>query len=1434
MEGHDPVEGDDSNCGTGGMSFSNSGGPSVDGRHTIGTVYDTHWAESGSSTNPRTGNETSERGAHTRLSVGDNSFELPMAGGNGEQRAFYVHDGDTCFGQFQATDNVESGAHLNLSAEEAGRITRSTGPGNGSGIGGTIAVETQTIRDRAGRLIEIPVKRFHARGVSSGGSAATLDDNSSRQQQHQQRTAQSTIDELSHREDASSIHLQAAAAFRRWGAHGRSSSTTDVNSNPQTQAGDEAEETYVPLDDAIAAAAIKGTQGTVRHRGPLEDGDYAAAPSRFSDGGPNCVSQYETWRSSVDPSTMSELAGATYARQERMRDILQTASEHYLSDSAPLDPRDVELVQQWMLEGNSDATIVDMLVKSAVDRVDKAGLLAYQQSISPSRSAPTAPSGQQAHQSLDDPAPSVSAFGPPLPSSIGLEAQRLPTSSRPPAEPTPSRHPAQSMASAMPALLRKRASEVADVGEEMTQQLDEARARRTRFAETTARREVAESVAAVPTAAQVNQQMAVETDADIRSSVSSRLSSAKVHGDTKAALLEYFEYASELVRPQQCEPGSFAYETADVPFLRALITGFLQHIDQSTYHYAADRLLEHFAALHTSTLLSAKAEIRASYAKIGPRYNDNRASRFVAVWDRHFHDTMMNMSSLMSVASHTPVAQTELDALLASASRRAVPLASRPRSVAGSTPGGGSFEQSISAHAAAAATPLPSGGVSTHLKMDSDAALHTPRNISMAAPGGGSLAHSLLAHSTAVPPVFASQRSRSPSLGAGSFDPRPPQEHDTLLDDSPMLRGASSHAGSQLYHHQQQQYQQQLQQQQQQYQQQLQQQQQQYQHQPLQQKHQQTYQQQQSRQLLQVQQERHGLVSTTSSLSRSSPLPSHGSRPRSPSPGRVTFGMSDGDDPSGRAPPRDASPYRFAFDRPELRPPLPATTPPPPPPPPPAPVTLADSLEALGLLPELANEPAWYSVAPNSTRLLDGVAMPSCTYRELLNELISHVRGIKAGTRRDEPTAIDMTSFLLYYPLNQHALAAASRGDAIVLLAREYLRAVRQFNSVAMGNDVVLRVQLAAAVALNLDHTEISLFRARMVKHAGEAGAVANVHALDKATLAPSYADAKTEFEAVTLEENTSPASMLSKLESIGTVADISEKDILTQWRKQMNAVTQRTDLTEASKGYISQIVSRYVKGSMAITLSELKNNLSAESVFEGDDLLKVIATSRTGRTRPAEVSWAADAPARESSRIEELERSVNQLTLCLNNGGGGSTAQVNAVVDITVTDAEIQACSKLVSRPCYDAFALCHCGLVPQLKDKSPPIEVWNPARLDGMWSTDCWLCSIMEQRSPTPFNFVSEKGEPFPGNGLTFAGCSYDDFKIYIGKGKGFGGADKVPVPVGIVIDHTLAQCRRLAFLGEKTFGSREGLTPYVIKPREYAKQLAISRKRVLLLKA
>ena len=40
MEGHDPVEGDDSNCGTGGMSFSNSGGPSVDGRHTIGTVYD--------------------------------------------------------------------------------------------------------------------------------------------------------------------------------------------------------------------------------------------------------------------------------------------------------------------------------------------------------------------------------------------------------------------------------------------------------------------------------------------------------------------------------------------------------------------------------------------------------------------------------------------------------------------------------------------------------------------------------------------------------------------------------------------------------------------------------------------------------------------------------------------------------------------------------------------------------------------------------------------------------------------------------------------------------------------------------------------------------------------------------------------------------------------------------------------------------------------------------------------------------------------------------------------------------------------------------------------------------------------------------------------------------------------------------------------------
>ena len=538
------------------------------------------------------------------------------------------------------------------------------------------------------------------------------------------------------------------------------------------------------------------------------------------------------------------------------------------------------------------------------------------------------------------------------------------------------------------------------------------------------------------------------------------------------------------------------------------------------------------------------------------------------------------------------------------------------------------------------------------------------------------------------------------------------------------------------------------------------------------------------------------------------------------------------------APPRDASPRaaslagRFTFDRPGMRlptsPPAPGT---------PSPVTLEESLLELDLLPELANEPSWFSLAPNSTRLLDGVSTPSCTYRMLLNEIVAHVRGIKAGTRRDEPTAIDMVSFLLYYPLNQHALAAASRGDAMVLLGREYLRVCRQFSSVRMGDDAVLRVQLNTAVALNLEQTEIALFRARLVKHAGEAGAAANVHALDKATLAPSYADAKTEFEAVTLEENTSPAAMLSKLESIGTVADISDKDILIQWRKQMNAVTQRGDLTESSKGYISQIVSRYVKSSMTYTLPELKDALGAESVFEGDDLLKVVATGRAARgPRPADVNWADDARARDSERVGELERSVNQLTLAItNNGlaGNGATSQVNAadvVAGITVTEAEITDCALLVKRPCYDAFALCRCGTVPQLKNKSPPPEVWNPARSDGAWSTDCWLCSVMEQRSPTPFNFTSADGKPFPGNGLTFAGCSYDDFKLYIGKGKGIGGADSVPVPAGIIIDHTLAQCRRLAFVSEKALGGRDGLKQYVITPRDYAKQLALSRKRVL----
>jgi hypothetical protein len=498
--------------------------------------------------------------------------------------------------------------------------------------------------------------------------------------------------------------------------------------------------------------------------------------------------------------------------------------------------------------------------------------------------------------------------------------------------------------------------------------------------------------------------------------------------------------------------------------------------------------------------------------------------------------------------------------------------------------------------------------------------------------------------------------------------------------------------------------------------------------------------------------------------------------------------------------------------------------------------TLEETLVKLDLLPELIKEPAWFALLPNNTRLRDGVAVPSCTYLALLNEIVAHVRGIKAGTRRDEPTAINMANFLLYYPLNQHALAAASRGDAMVLLAREYLRACRQFNSIAMGDDAVLRVQLNTAVALGLEQTEVSLFQARLVKHAGETGAAANVHALDKATLAPSYADAKTEFEAVTLEENTSPAAMLSKLESIGTVADIADKDILTQWRKQMNAVTQRNDLTEASKSYISQIVSRYVKSTKLYTLPELKDALGAESVFEGDDLLKVIATGRAPRgTRPSDVNSASDA------RMGELERSVNQLTLCLSNGGlggGGSSAQVNTADDggqlITVTEAEINACNKLVRRPCYDAVALCLCGDVPQLKDKSPPPEVWNPARANGMWATDCWLCSVMEQRSPTPFNFISEDGKPFPGNGLTFAGCSYEDFKVYIGKGKGFGGADQVPVPAGIIIDHTLAQCRRLAFCSEKALGSRDSLAKYVIKPRDYARQLAISRKRVLAIGA
>ena len=153
-------------------------------------------------------------------------------------------------------------------------------------------------------------------------------------------------------------------------------------------------------------------------------------------------------------------------------------------------------------------------------------------------------------------------------------------------------------------------------------------------------------------------------------------------------------------------------------------------------------------------------------------------------------------------------------------------------------------------------------------------------------------------------------------------------------------------------------------------------------------------------------------------------------------------------------------------------------------------------------------------------------------------------------------------------------------------------------------------------------------------------------------------------------------------------------------------------------------------------------------------------------------------------------------------------------------------------SQPFLDLHAMCACSAIRMLHGKTPPAELWNANDPDGLYGADCFLCGAMEKHADKPFDFPDKDGRSFPGNGKTLVGLSFDDYKFWIGNGKGPQPGNTV---VGVIIKHPLGQCRKgkYALTSAEKGGANVNLGMFTLTLEAFARLLAASYERVVLRK-
>ena len=244
--------------------------------------------------------------------------------------------------------------------------------------------------------------------------------------------------------------------------------------------------------------------------------------------------------------------------------------------------------------------------------------------------------------------------------------------------------------------------------------------------------------------------------------------------------------------------------------------------------------------------------------------------------------------------------------------------------------------------------------------------------------------------------------------------------------------------------------------------------------------------------------------------------------------------------------------------------------------------------------------PMWYGRAPVASYSDIKVSMPSRTWEELAQEEITfELSQIDVTKAKGSDTLPRELIDLICPHWTQFAggiAFAAARGDFHVLLGRGWLRGYRKGKTPQAANDAVLQLLFGLSLAVPALAASSGLFQARAIRHLGEQGIEEGINDVDAAILGSrEVRDFHSGgFREISLRAGETPLTLLNKLEVAGLLLEISEADVVAQWRRKLAQVLQRTDLTSASRRVLLQVWRDHGRpGSQALKLQPLKQHLA-------------------------------------------------------------------------------------------------------------------------------------------------------------------------------------------------------------------------------------------------